>query len=101
MTSDKSLDQPPVSPAPTPVRAARHVDPTLEHRAAADHYLRGEAVPEPLASLLTGLEPTLTWAQRGYITEARAQGPATEVWESACWSIANALARVDDRTRVV
>jgi hypothetical protein len=98
MTPD---DRPSVSPIPSPARAPCHIDPTPEHRVAADLYLRGEAVPEPLARLLADLEPTLTWAQRGYITEAQAQGPGADVWDSACWSVANALARVDDRARVV
>jgi len=100
MTRNKSFDKPHLSLAGGPARTPGHIDPNAEHRATAERYLRGEPIAEPLATLLERLKSTLTWAQRGYITEARAKGPTADVWDNACWSVANALARADDRARV-
>jgi hypothetical protein len=100
MTPDMSLVRRHLSIAEGAARTPGHIEPTAEHRGAAERYLLGEPVAAPLATVLERLEPTMTWAQRGYITEARAKGPTADVWENACWSVANALAGADERARV-
>jgi hypothetical protein len=97
MTTENSSERSVRSTIGDLAQNAEHVDPTAEHCTAADRYLRGEPLAEPLATLLADIEPQLSWAQRGYITEARAKGPADEVWDRACWSVANSLARADGR----
>lgn len=72
---------------------ARHVYPSEEHLALASAYLRQQSIPQASQPLLTHAVGLFGWAETEYVREARAQGEQSEVWETARWIVANALAR--------
>lgn len=76
---------------------ADNVTPTIEHRLAADAYLRGEPVTGSLADLLDEIVAGFGRTQHEYVRLARAVGDQARVWDTARRIIAQRLARADTR----
>lgn len=79
---------------PSKTEKPRHIDPTMPQRAAADALLRGQSVPAGLEALVERTVAELDEVERFYLQEGRRRGEGTQVWDTAGWMIANAIARI-------
>lgn len=75
-----------------------YVEPTIEHRLAADSHIRQTAPDERLRPLLEKVIRELSTVERECVAQARAQGDQTRIWDTTRRILAMRLA-VEDKTR--
>lgn len=93
----RTLRAPHLTAVPDEPAVADNVAPTIEHRLAADAYLRGEPVTGRLADLLEEIVAGFGRTQHQYVRLAREAGEQARVWDTARRIIAQRLARAATR----